>query len=123
MGIFKMHGREVMWIGLILVAVATFLAYETKSLLIGEGVDKKTMKDVEALAKADPAVARFIRARTMHFGPETVLLTMDLLFQPDLPSAQLAKAIDRLEKNIRDLHPELRYIYLEAKAVTTEAKD
>jgi len=110
-------------IGLILVAMATFLAYETKSLLIGEAADKQTVKDVEALAEADPAVARFIRARTMHFGPETVLLTMDLLFQPDLPGTQLAEAIDRLEKNIRDLHPEIRYIYLEAKAITTEAKD
>jgi len=110
-------------IGLILGAMATFLAYETKSLLIGEAADKKTVADVQALAEADPAVARFVRARTMHFGPDEVLLTMDLLFQPDLTVAQLAKAIDRLEENIRAIHPKLRYIYLEAKAVTGEAKE
>lgn len=118
-----LDGVASICIGLILAVVASFLAYECKSLLIGEAADKETVADVEAIVEADPAVIRFVRARTMHFGPHEVLLALDLLFQPDLPSSELATAIDRLEKKIRATHPELKYIYLEAKAIATEAID
>ncbi|MGH6634626.1 MAG: cation transporter [Gammaproteobacteria bacterium] len=55
-------------IGSILCAVAGFLAYESKSLLVGEGADPQTLESVSALAEADPAVER-IRPLIMHFGP------------------------------------------------------
>jgi len=105
------------------MAVAIFLTYETKSLLIGEAADPKTLASVREITEADTAVNNFVRARTMHFGPEVVLLNMDLLFKPELSCAQVADAIDRLEKDIRAQHPEVRYIYLEAKAVTSEKRD
>lgn len=117
-----LDGVAAIVIGLILGAVAILLAYETKSLLIGESANKKTVNDIRAIAEADPAVARFIRARTMHFGPHEVLLAMDIIFKPELSSANVAEAIDSLERNIRSLHPELRYIYLEAKSVYTDVK-
>lgn len=104
-------------IGAILAGVAILLAVETKSLLIGEAADPSTIADARALAEADPAVACFIRARTMHFGPREVLLNMDLIFERDLGADEVASAIDRLERCLREKHPELRYIYLEAKAM------
>ena len=44
-------------IGAILAVVAGFLAYESKGLLIGEGVDDKTLKSIRSLARNDEAVA------------------------------------------------------------------
>jgi cation diffusion facilitator family transporter len=116
-----LDGAAAIIIGLILGGVAALLAFETKSLLIGEAADKKTVSDVCALAEHDPAVKKFVRARTMHFGPHEVLLTMDLLFDPELHSTDVAAAIDRLEAGIRAVHPEIRYIYLEAKTMIPEA--
>ncbi|MBU1023152.1 cation diffusion facilitator family transporter [bacterium] len=118
-----LDGVGSMVIGLILGGVATFLAYETKSLLIGEAADPKVVADVRRIAEADEAVEKFVRARTVHFGPDVVLLAMDLLFKPLIASAEVAKAINRMEVEIRALHPQIKYIYLEAKAVATIQKD
>ena len=110
-------------IGLLLTGVAIFLAYETKGLLIGEAADPEVVADVRRICEADDAVEKFVRVRTVHFGPNVVLLAMDLLFKPKIPSGEVAKAIDRMEVEIRELHPQIKYIYLEAKAVATIEKD
>jgi cation diffusion facilitator family transporter len=109
-------------IGLILASVAAFLAYETKSLLIGESAVPETLADIQQIAEEDPAVENFVRARTMHLGPYEVLLAMDLHFSPKKTSLELADAIDRLEEKIRSKHPEIKYIYLEAKGVKGKKK-
>lgn len=109
-------------IGLILAGVAIFLAEETKGLLIGESAVPETVRDLEKIAEDDPAVERFIRARTMHMGPYEILLAMDLLFYPEMSSVELADAIDRIEIKIREKHPEIKYIYLEAKGVRGKKK-
>jgi divalent metal cation (Fe/Co/Zn/Cd) transporter len=105
-------------IGFILAVVACFLAYETKGLLIGEGVDPETLKSIRAIAGADPGVAKVTKSLTMHFGPHDVLLTLDIEFKADLTAAEVAKAINRIERTIRERHPEIKYIFVEAKALS-----
>lgn len=53
----------------------------------------------------------------MHLGPQEALLTLGIGFQKQLPAAEIAEAIDELEKNIRDRHPEVKYIFIEAKSL------
>lgn len=112
-----LDGVAAIIIGLILMVVATALAVETKSLLIGESADRAVIDDVCRITAADPAVDHCVRARTMHFGPEQVLLAMDAEFKANLTGLDLAAAIDRLEKKIRDRQPHIKYIYFEAKAM------
>lgn len=109
-------------IGTILAAVAILLVYESKGLLIGEGVLPQTLASIRNLTESDPAVARLGRALTQHFGPDDVLLTMEIQFQPDLSAAAVASAIDRLDRTIRSLHPEVRYIFLEAQSLAAPAR-
>jgi len=92
-------------IGAILAVVAGFLAYESKGLLIGEGVDDKTLKSIRAIARGDASVAEVKKSLTMHFGPHDVLLALDIRFQKHLRAEEIATAIDRIEKEIRDQHP------------------
>lgn len=106
-------------IGVILGLVAIFLAYESKGLLIGEGVDAQTLESIRAIASADESVVEVRNALTMHFGPSDVLLAVDIRFQKQLTSTDIAAAIDRLEKKIRDQHPEVKRIFIEAKALQT----
>lgn len=125
LGIYVGHAVEVpqldgvasLAIGVILGCVAGFLAYESKGLLIGEGVDARTLASIRALANDDPAVAQLVRALTMHFGPNDVLLTMEIQFQPELSAGAVASAIERLDKEIRNRHPEVRNVFLEAQAI------
>ena len=103
-------------IGLILATVAVFLAYETKGLLIGEGVDPATLASIRGIAGGDPDVAQVKKSLTMHFGPSEVLLALDVEFKEELTGEGVTKAINRLEAAIRRRHPEIKYIFVEAKA-------
>lgn len=105
-------------IGLILCVVAVFLAYESKGLLIGEGLDDRTRSDILKFVEGDPDVSRLERALSMHFGPMDVLLTLEIVFRSDLSAAQTALAIERLDRAIRAAHPEVRHIFVEAQALT-----
>ena len=105
-------------IGAILGVVAGFLAYETKGLLIGEGVDAETLASIRLIAGADASVEEVKKSLTMHFGPAEVLLTLDIRFKKHLRATEIAAAIDRLEKNIRHQHPEIKHIFIEAKSLT-----
>ena len=105
-------------IGVILGVVAGFLAYESKGLLIGEGVDQETLKSIRKIAREDPAVVKVRKALTMHFGPHDVLLTLDIQFQEKLTASEISAAVDHLEKKIRDRHPEIKHIFIEAKSLT-----
>ncbi|HTM10847.1 MAG TPA: cation diffusion facilitator family transporter [Verrucomicrobiae bacterium] len=104
-------------IGGILAAVAVLLAYESKGLLVGEGVDPDMLRDIRRLSESDPGVISVKRAMTMHFGPDTILLAMDIRFRPDISAAELERTVDRVEKKIRDRHPEVKHIFIEADSV------
>ena len=112
-----LDGVASITIGVILGVVAGFLAYESKGLLIGEGVDQQTLNSIRKIAREDPAVVKVRKALTMHFGPHDVLLTLDIHFQEKLTAAEISAAVDHLEKKIRDQHPEIKHIFIEAKSL------
>lgn len=105
-------------IGVILALVACFLAYETKGLLIGEGVDPEKLQSIREIAGADEAVAEVKKSLTLHFGPSEVLLTLDVGFKEGLSAEAVSQSINRMERAIRERHPEIKYIFVEAKSLT-----
>jgi cation diffusion facilitator family transporter len=121
LGIPELDGIASVVIGVILCGVAVFLAYESKGLLIGEGVDAETRASVVKFVEADPDVDKLVKALSMHFGPQDVLLTLEIAFRPGLSAAQAAGAIDRLDKAIRAAHPEIRHLFVEAQALAEVA--
>lgn len=129
-GIFLAHyfnspyldGAASVLIGVILATVAVFLAYESKGLLVGEGADPETLKSIRALAEADAGVKKVVNPLTMHFGPHTVLLTVDIEFHKELSAMEVEQAVDRLERNIRHKYPDIKHIYIEAGAVSISGR-
>lgn len=110
-------GIASMVIGLILAAVALFLVRESKGLLLGESADPAIVKDVHDLARALPIVADVRCPLTMHFGPDEVLLNLEIQFRPGLPPGEITQAVNRLEREIREKHPEFKRIFIEARAL------
>jgi cation diffusion facilitator family transporter len=123
LGIFLSHrlenpyldGIASLIIGLILSSMAIFLASESKGLLIGESADREAIMDIRHIVETDPAVCQLRKPLTMHFGPEEVLLNMDIEFQQQLTFTELASAIDRIEAKIQNVHPEMKSIFLEVE--------
>lgn len=118
----ELDGLASVVIGLILCVVAGFLAYESKGLLIGEGVDPETKASITRFVEDDPDVDRLVRALSMHFGPSDVLLTLEITFRPDISAAHAAAAIDRMDKAIRATHPEVRHLFVEAQSIAAKAE-
>lgn len=105
-------------IGVILMAVAAILARETRGLLVGEAARTGLVESVRRIALADEAVTDVQRLLSMHLGPDDVLVNLDLSFAPELGVEQVAAAVDRLEKRIKDEHPRVRYLFMEVASMT-----
>lgn len=99
-------------IGLLLVVIAIILSIETRSLLLGESA---TPADVAAIAAAlvGPGVESLIHLRTMHLGPEELLVAAKLEIGAGATAAGIAAAIDAAETRVRAAVPIATVIYLE----------
>jgi cation diffusion facilitator family transporter len=100
-------------IGLLLVTVAVVLAIETKSLLLGEAAAEPDVARIEQAIMAGDEAERIIHMRTLHLGPEEVLVAAKIAISHDDTAQAIASGIDAIEKRIREAVPIARVIYLE----------
>jgi divalent metal cation (Fe/Co/Zn/Cd) transporter len=100
-------------IGLLLVAVAVVLAVEMKSLLLGESATPDKVAAIEKAILAGDEAERIIHMRTVHLGPEELLVAAKVAVRHDDTAADVARGIDAIEARIRDAVPIAEVIYLE----------
>lgn len=115
-------GVASMLIGALLVAVAVVLARESKSLLMGEGVDAETTRQIVALTEADPAVQKSLRIATIYLGPEEVTLVQGVAFVNDLTTEAINTAIVRIHASIKQALPIIKHAYMQPVALTETSK-
>ncbi|HLP72321.1 MAG TPA: cation diffusion facilitator family transporter [Bacteroidales bacterium] len=109
-------GAASLVIGVILATVAFLLANESRSLLIGESAYKNLVDDVTRIMEQDEMVLSCNPPLTMHFGPDEILLALEVEFKKGQPG-DIEKAIERLEERIRDTFPEIKKIFIEARSL------
>ena len=100
-------------IGLLLVAVAIILGIEVSSLLVGEGASRPDVAAIRAAVTDGPEVVRIIHMRTLYLGPDELLVGMKIAVPPASTAADVAVAIDAVERRVRDAVPIARVLYLE----------
>ncbi|MEU0639432.1 cation diffusion facilitator family transporter [Streptomyces albidoflavus] len=106
-------GIGTLCIGVLLIVIAIVLAAETKSLLLGESAGLDEVRKIEAALVDGDTVTRVIHMRTLHLGPEELLVAAKLAVQHDDTAAEVAAAINAAEARIREAVPIARAIYLE----------
>jgi cation diffusion facilitator family transporter len=129
LGIFLSHrlnmpvldGAASVVIGFILVCAAGWLAYESKSLLVGEAADPELVAAIREIALADPEVIGLGVVLTMHLGPDDVLLNIEVQFTPGLPAEDIHTAVHRIEERITGPYPEVSRIFIEVEALRSAA--
>jgi len=99
-------------IGVLLVTVAVILAIEMKSLLVGEGATPEHVRAIRT-ALVGPGVGSVIHMRTLHLGPDELLVAAKIGVEGADSAAEVARAIDAAERRVRDAVPIARVIYLE----------
>jgi cation diffusion facilitator family transporter len=103
-------------IGTLLVLVAIVLSIEMKSLLVGEAATLEQQRDIKAALEGDQGSSahRVIHLRTLHLGPEELLVCAKIAVGPADVADQIAGAIDAAEQRARESVPGLKLvIYLE----------
>jgi cation diffusion facilitator family transporter len=100
-------------IGLLLLVVAVILAVETKSLLLGESATAEDQRKIVAALESGTPPLSVIHMKTMHLGPDEVLVAAKIAVHHDDTAAGIARAIDAAEARIRSAVPIARVIYLE----------
>ncbi|KQV08738.1 MULTISPECIES: cation diffusion facilitator family transporter [unclassified Kitasatospora] len=113
-------GIGTLSIGLLLVAIAVVLAMETRSLLIGESADKNDVQKIRAALVDHDSVTRIIHMRTLHLGPEELLVAAKIGVNAEDTAVQVAEAIDLAEARVRKAVPIARVIYLEPDIYSAE---
>lgn len=111
-------GAASIIIGLILSSLSLMLAFETKSLLIGESADQALIDKIVQTVKENPKVVHVRSPLTLHFGPKDILLALDIEFDHTLLMNELASNIDSIENSIRAKYPDIKRIYVEVKSIT-----
>jgi divalent metal cation (Fe/Co/Zn/Cd) transporter len=97
----------------LLVSIALVLAAETKSLLLGESAAADVVRQIETATVDGNTVTRIIHMRTLHLGPEELLVAAKIAVRHDDTASDVAAAIDAAETRIRTAVPIARVIYLE----------
>jgi cation diffusion facilitator family transporter len=114
-------GIGTLAIGVLLVTVAIVLAVETKSLLLGEAASPTDDAAIKAALEADDSVERVIHMRTLHLGPDELLVAAKIAVRHDDTATEVARAIDAAEARVRSAVPIARVIYLEPDIDTATA--
>ena len=110
-------------IGVLLALVAVVLAFETKSLLLGESATPENVEAIEKAIVAGDEVERIIHMKTLHLGPEELLVAAKIAVRGDETAKSIAVEIDNAEARIRAAVPIARVIYLEPDIFHPERVD
>lgn len=114
-GVFDALGTAM--IGILLVCIAIILALETKSLLLGESATREHVRAIEKAINDDGT--SIIHLKTLHLGPEELLVAAKISVPAGATGADIATSIDAAEKRVRTAVPIATMIYLEPDILRT----
>ncbi|MGB7287970.1 MAG: cation diffusion facilitator family transporter [Salaquimonas sp.] len=122
-GIYLAHALEMpmldgvasILIGVILAITAMLLAYETKGLLIGEAAAPEMVGTIRQLVAKTEDVEQLNEIRTLHRGPNDVLLAISIDFKNDITVGKVENIIYGLELAIKNEFPTVKRLYIEVQ--------
>ena len=106
-------------IGALLAVVAVVLGIEMYSLLVGEAASPQEQAAIRRTLASIPGIARLVRLRTMHLGPDELLVVGSIQMDRQLSASEAARVIDQAQARLREAVPSARIIYLEPDLPTT----
>jgi cation diffusion facilitator family transporter len=114
-------GAAAVVIGLILAGTAVWLAYETKSLLIGEAAEPEVESTIRRIVGESPRVSHLNEVLTMHMGPEFILVNLSVEFDDAESTGSIEGSIARMDAEIKRAAPRVKRIFIEAETFASAA--
>lgn len=104
-----------MTIGVVLILISLLLVRESKSLLMGETPNRRTLRKIIAITQADPTVVKVKKHFAVYLAPEEIVLQLIAVFKKDLTTQQITEAIRRISREIKKEFPRFKQIFIEPK--------
>ena len=115
LGYLWMDGVASITIGLVLAGTATWLAIETKGLLIGERANPEIVDGIRTLASSYSKVNKVHEVLTMHMGPEFILVNISVKFVDTATAVEIESTIEQIDRAIKSDYPRVKRIFVEAE--------
>ncbi len=114
-GILVFDGIASVIIGLILVGTSIWLAYETKSLLIGESANKLVIRGIRDVLRGRSNIEHVNEVLTMHMGPDYILANISVDFTDAISANEVEADIAAIDRTIKQKFPEVKRVFIEAE--------
>lgn len=114
----KLHNPAIdglfsIFIGIVLFAVAVYLARRSRDFLIGKGVPPKTKAMLERVIGSHPAIVGVKDVLTMYLSPDDILVVAHVDFADHYDAGYVEKAIEDIEKELMRRMPKIKHVYIE----------
>ena len=93
-------GVASLLIGILLVCVAVFLAFDNYSLLLGETASEQTTALIYSVVAEERAARAVVSLRTLHIGPQALFVAIGVSFRDELHTQEIEAAVTRLKDRI-----------------------
>jgi cation diffusion facilitator family transporter len=113
----RIDGAASVAIGVLLCAVAWVMVVESKGLLVGEGVGRKTLERVRVIVEADRDVVELRKVLTIYLSPDEILLAAEVRFRSEMSVAELRGAIARVRGAIQAEFPRVTRFFIDATKI------
>ena len=112
----RWDGAASMTIGVLLAVVAFLVAFEVKSLLVGESASREVRSQIRTAVLAHPNVESIGRLLTMHMGPTDIVVNLEVDFEDGLKDTEVEGTIDEIEDAVRKVAPAATLIFVEPES-------
>lgn len=109
-------GIASLLIGVLLLGVATFLAGETKGLLLGESANAETLEKIERILRRNKNIVDYSYPKTMHFGPDSILIVIELDIKDHLDQDTAENTIRETREEIKRIVPKATQVYIHTRS-------
>jgi divalent metal cation (Fe/Co/Zn/Cd) transporter len=96
----------------VLIIVAFFIAARIQTLLIGKSAEPQLEQSIRGIINRDPAIEELLNTITLQMGPK-VLLAAKVKMQAGLSIEEAVAHLNELEAEIKQLHPEVGWCFVE----------
>lgn len=95
-------GAASIAIGLLLIVVAYRLGKDSRDGLIGQAIDPDEQRMIAAEIRSTPGIDGVVELRTMHLGPESVIVAARVAFSDDISADRAEDISGDIDQRLRD---------------------
>jgi cation diffusion facilitator family transporter len=106
-------GAASIAIGVLLIVVAVRLGLDSREFLIGKAADPRELSAIRAVIEEAPGVDALLDLRTMHLGPDHLIVAARVAFDDDMSADRAEDLADAIDRRLVDRLPLVPHVFLD----------